>query len=146
METMVTAFLDAKCIVRHSFVLKKQTVARKFYEEANKRLIHRVRSVRPEFQESVSRYILHDNASANSLGILFRILSSYFIDSPDLAGLSVFYHKLEIPVKVEIRDFFIDPADCEQRNEADKGRSVFSGIQFVIRTKICAQICRDYTK
>jgi hypothetical protein len=36
---MLIVFFDAKSIIFHEFVLKKQTVNGKFYEEAIKRLI-----------------------------------------------------------------------------------------------------------
>jgi hypothetical protein len=37
-KTMLTAFLDAKVIIHHEFVMEKQTVNGKFYKEVIKRL------------------------------------------------------------------------------------------------------------
>jgi hypothetical protein len=41
-KAMLTAFFDAKGIIPHKFVLEKQTVNGKFYEEVIMRLIIRV--------------------------------------------------------------------------------------------------------
>jgi hypothetical protein len=50
-------------------VPEKQTVNGKFYKEVIKRLIARVHLVRPEFQESGSWCLLHDNTPVHSLGV-----------------------------------------------------------------------------
>jgi hypothetical protein len=71
---MLTAFFYAKGIIHHYFVPEKQTVNGKFYKEAIKRLIALVHYVRPEFQESGSWYLLHDNAWAHPLGIVSELL------------------------------------------------------------------------
>jgi hypothetical protein len=52
------------------FVQEKQTVNGKFYKEVIKRLITQVHCIRPEFQESGSWYLLHDNAPAHSSGFI----------------------------------------------------------------------------
>jgi histone-lysine N-methyltransferase SETMAR len=61
-------------------------------EEMIKRLIARVHRVRPEFQESVSWYLPHDNALAHYSGIISKFLAKQGIPvlshppySPDLA-------------------------------------------------------------
>jgi hypothetical protein len=64
-KTMLTSFFDAKVIIHHGFVPEKQTVNGKFYKEMAKRLIALVHSVRPEFQESGSWYLLDYNAPAH---------------------------------------------------------------------------------
>lgn len=74
MKTILNAFLDIKGIVHHEFVPEKQTASGAFCKEMVKRLIARVRRVRPEFQECESWYhLLHDSASDN-----FRALSPNF--------------------------------------------------------------------
>jgi hypothetical protein len=67
-KTMLTAFFDAKGIniIHHEFVPEKQAVNGKFHKEVIKRLIARFHCARPEFQESGSRYLLHDNALVHS--------------------------------------------------------------------------------
>jgi hypothetical protein len=61
---MLIAFFDAEGSIHHEFVPENQTVNGKVYEESIKGLIAGVHCVRPEFQESGSWYILHDNAPA----------------------------------------------------------------------------------
>jgi hypothetical protein len=56
------------------FMLENQTVNGKFYKEVIKRLITRVNCIRPEFQESRSWYLLHDNAPAHSSDIVSHFL------------------------------------------------------------------------
>jgi hypothetical protein len=54
---------------------EKQAVNGKFYQEVIKRLIARVHCVSPEFQESVSWYLLHDNAPAHSSDVVSEFLA-----------------------------------------------------------------------
>jgi hypothetical protein len=74
MKTMLTAYFDVKGIIHHEFVPEKQIVNGKCYREVIKRLIARVHRVRPEFRECGSWYLLHNNASAHSLGVVFVFL------------------------------------------------------------------------
>jgi hypothetical protein len=96
-KTMLTAFFDAEGIIHHEFVLEKQTVNNKFYNEVIKRLIARVHRVRPEFQESGSWHLLHDNAPAHSSGVVSEFLAKRGIPmlshpsyAPDLSS-AVFF-------------------------------------------------------
>jgi hypothetical protein len=72
---MLAASFDAKGIIHHEFVLEKQTVNGKFYKEVMKRLIARVHCIRPEFQESGSWFLLHDNASVHFLSFVSKFLA-----------------------------------------------------------------------
>jgi hypothetical protein len=74
-KTMLTAFFYAEGIIHHEFVPEKQIVNGKLYKEVIKKLITRVYCVRPEFQESGSWYLLHDNAPAHSSGIVSECLA-----------------------------------------------------------------------
>jgi hypothetical protein len=71
---ILTAFFDAEGIIHAKFVKEKQTVIGKYYKEVIKRLITRVRHLRPEFQESVSCYLLHDNAQVHSSCVVSEFL------------------------------------------------------------------------
>jgi transposase len=80
------------------FVLEKQTVNCKFCEEVIKRLIVRIHGIRPEFQESESWYLLHDNASMHSSGVVSEFLAKWGVPmlsdppySPDLVLAHFFY-------------------------------------------------------
>jgi transposase len=85
----------------------KPTVKGKFYKEVINRLFARVHGVRPEFQESGSWYLLHDNAPAHSSGAVSEFLTNRGIPvsshppySPDLAPADfVLFSKLKIATK-----------------------------------------------
>jgi transposase len=105
-KTMLTAFLDAKGNIHHEFIPEKQTVNGKFYKEKIKRLIAQVHRVRPEFQESGSWYLLHNNAPAHSSDVVYEFLVKRGIPffhpsySPDLSRADVFsFPKLKIAMK-----------------------------------------------
>jgi hypothetical protein len=74
-KTMLTAFFYAKSIIHHECVPEKQTVNGKFYKEVISRFIARVHSIRPDFQESPPWYLMHDNASAHSSGVVSEFLA-----------------------------------------------------------------------
>jgi hypothetical protein len=69
-------------------VPEKQTANSNFYEVAIKRLIARVHGIRPEFQESRSWYLLHDDAffgrCARDLGETRDPMLSHRPYSPDI--------------------------------------------------------------
>jgi hypothetical protein len=106
-KPMLPAFFDAKGIIHHKLVLEKQTVNGKFYKEVIKRLIARVHGVRPEFQESGSWYLLHDNARAYSSGMVAKFLAKRGLPvlshppySPDLGPVDLFlFPKLKTAMK-----------------------------------------------
>jgi hypothetical protein len=72
-KTTLTAFFYAKVIIHHQSVPEKQTVNGKFYKEMIKRLIAGVHRVRPEFQESRSWYLPHNNPPAAFFGYCLRV-------------------------------------------------------------------------
>jgi hypothetical protein len=128
-KTVLTAFFNAKGNIHHEFLPEKQTVNGKFYKEAI------------EFQENGPSYLLHNNASAHSSGVVSEFFAKRGIPvlshppySPDLSPADFFlFPKLKIAKKKdEIRGCFIDPTDCDERSQGDKGRSVFSGIRLVV--------------
>jgi hypothetical protein len=138
-KTILTACFDAKGIIHHEFVPQKQTVNGKFYKEAIKGLIARVR-VRPSFREIGPWYVLRDNAPTHSSGVVSEFLTK--------RGISVLFHPLYstnltpadffIPYikncneRDWIRGCFIDRTDCDERIEGDMRRSVFSVIRFLV--------------
>jgi hypothetical protein len=99
-KTVFTAFLYAKSIIHQEFVPEKQTANGKFHKEVIEGLIARVHRVRPEFQESGSWYLLHDDAPAHSSGVVSEFLAKRGIPvlshphySPDFT-LSEFFYSL----------------------------------------------------
>jgi hypothetical protein len=110
---------------------KKQTVNGRFYEDAIKRLIARVHRVKPELQESVSWYILHDNEEQNSLGEVSEFLPKRRISCFPIHLTPLIYVRIKnCNERDQILGWFIDPTDCEERTEGAVG-SVFSGIRFI---------------
>jgi hypothetical protein len=94
-ENNVDYIFYTKGIIHHEFVPEKLNV------NFIKRLIVRVHRVRPEFQESVSWYLLHDNALAHSTGFVSEFLAKRGIPtlshppySPDLAPADFFFYCL----------------------------------------------------
>jgi transposase len=79
-------------------VTEKQTVNGTFYKEVIKRLLARVHGVRPEFQESGSWYLLHDNAPEHSSGVFSDFLAK--------RGIPVLSHPPYTP-DLGPTDFFI---------------------------------------
>jgi transposase len=125
----------AKGIIHHELVPEKQTVYGKFYEKVIKRLVARVHHIRPEFQESGSWYLLHDNALVHSSGTVSEFLVrrgipmlSHPAYSPDLARLTISFPKLKTVIKGT--RFEAVSSIYDERTEGDKGRSIFSGIRF----------------
>jgi len=67
-KTMLITFFDSKGIIHKEFVPPGQTVTGDYYLEVLKRLMAKIRRIRPEYQDSESWSLLHDNApSHNSL-------------------------------------------------------------------------------
>jgi hypothetical protein len=73
-KIMLTEFFDAEGIIHDKSVPEKQTVNGEFYKEVIRRLIAGVHRVGPEFQESGSWYLLHENAPAHSSVFSSRVL------------------------------------------------------------------------
>lgn len=95
---MLTACFYATGIVHHEFVLERQTVNSKFCKEVTNRMITRIHFVRPEFQDSCSWDLLHDNALARTFGVVPEFLAKQGIPMlscplylPDLAPADSFY-------------------------------------------------------
>lgn len=63
---MLIAFLDNEGIICKEFVPPAQTVNVVFYEEVLKRLLQRIRRVRPDLHVSGKWVLVHDNAPAQT--------------------------------------------------------------------------------
>ena len=64
-KTMLISFFDSHGIIHKEFVPPGQTVNAAFYEQVLKRLLQRIRRVRPELHRTGSWVLLHDNAPAH---------------------------------------------------------------------------------
>lgn len=65
MKTHLICFYDSKGIIDKKFVPQDQTINGKYYLDVVKRLLFRIRRVRPQYCENNSWRLLHDNAPAH---------------------------------------------------------------------------------
>lgn len=65
-KAMLIAFYDSKGLVHYEFLPSGQTVTGAFYLEVLRRLVARIRRVRPEYKDPESWCLLHDNASSHN--------------------------------------------------------------------------------
>ena len=64
-KSMLICFYDSKSIIHKEFVSTGQTVNAVFYVGVLKRLVSRIRQIRPEYREEGSWRLLHDNAPSH---------------------------------------------------------------------------------
>jgi hypothetical protein len=115
-ENNVDCIFYIKVIIRRKFVPEKQTVNGKFYKEIIKIPIVTVHCVRPEFQESGFRYLLHDNVPAHSSAVLSKFLP-----------------KTRNPRVVPCNSSALTPDDSSSFTELK--RTLFSAIRCVVAPK-----------
>jgi hypothetical protein len=87
----------AKGIIHYEFVSENPILNSKFYKKVINKFIARVHCVRPEFQDSGSWYLLHDNPPAHSSGVVSEFSAkrgipvlSHLLHSRDLATADIF--------------------------------------------------------
>ena len=71
-KTMLITFLDSKGIIHREFVPTGQTITRAYYLEVLKRLMARIRRIRPEYHDPKTWSLLHDNALTRVEILLWR--------------------------------------------------------------------------
>jgi len=106
-KTMLICFYDSKGIVHHEFVPPGQKVNAPYYLGVLRRLLHRIRRIRPEYREEGSWRLLHDNAPSHRSTLITDFLSKNRIllinhspYSPDLAPCDFYlFGKLHLPMK-----------------------------------------------
>lgn len=96
-KTMLIAFFDNDGIIHKEFVPPGQTVNAAFYEDVLKRLLQRIRRVRPDLHKSGKWVLLHDNAPAHTAIRVRQFLAQHNVTvidhppySPDLAPADFF--------------------------------------------------------
>lgn len=96
-KSMLICFYDSKGIVLKEFVPVGQTVNAVFYVGVLKRLVSRIRRVRPEYREEGSWRLLHDNAPSHRSTLTTDFLTKNRIltinhspYSPDMAPCDFF--------------------------------------------------------
>ncbi|KAM0734110.1 Mariner Mos1 transposase [Formica fusca] len=106
-KAMLIAFYNSKGLVLHEFLPSGQTVTGAFYLEVLRRLVARIRRVRPEYKDPESWCLLHDNAPSHNVIIVRQFLAKNQICvldhppySPDLAPCDFFlFSKLKLVLK-----------------------------------------------
>lgn len=91
-KTMLITFFDSKGIILKEFVPTGQTVTGEYYLEVLKRLMARIRRIRPDYRDPERWSLLHDNASSHTALIVRHFLARNQVCvlnhppySPDLA-------------------------------------------------------------
>ncbi|KAL4108231.1 hypothetical protein QTP88_018467 [Uroleucon formosanum] len=94
---MLTVFFDYQDVVHHEYAPKGQTITKEYYIDVFRRLRDAARRKRPEFKESGSWKLHHDNAPAHLAHVVQQFLAKHGIPvvsqppySPDLAPWAYF--------------------------------------------------------
>ena len=106
-KTMLICFYDSEGIIHTEFLPPGQTITAVFYLGVMKRLLARIRRVRPQYREKGSWRLLHDNAPSHRSNLITDFLTKNFIltvnhspYSPDLAPCDFYlFGKLHLPMK-----------------------------------------------
>lgn len=96
-KTMLITFFDKEGIIHKEFVPAGQTVNAAFYLEVLKRLLQRIRRVRPQMFQTGNWMLLHDNAPSHTSIMVRQFLTQRGVTvlqhppySPDLAPADFF--------------------------------------------------------
>lgn len=106
-KTHLICFYDSKGIIHREFVPPGKTIDALFYVEVLKRLVHRIRRIRPEYRGEGSWRLLHDNAPAHRAVVTTDYLTKNRIStinhspySPDMAPCDFYlFGQLHLPMK-----------------------------------------------
>ncbi|UYV81805.1 RPF2 [Cordylochernes scorpioides] len=101
-KTMLITIFDSRGIIHKEFVPAGQTITGEYYLNFLKRLIARIRRIRPEYRDEDSWCLLHDNAPSHSSLIVRRFLAKN--------NVCVLNHPPQIPAicGVHVRNMFDD--------------------------------------
>lgn len=106
-KTMLIAFFDSHGIIHKEFLPEGSTMNANTYVEILKRLLRRIRRVRPQYAEQGSWCLLHDNARPHTALVVQQMLAEKGVVSlahppysPDLAPADFFlFPKLKLSLK-----------------------------------------------
>ena len=74
-SAILITFFDRKETVHRKFVRTGQTITDAYYLEVLKRLMARIRRIRPKYRDPETRSLLHDNASSHTSLIARQFLA-----------------------------------------------------------------------
>ena len=72
---MLVTFFDSKGIIHKEFLPSGQTMTGEYYFHILKRLLARIRRIRPEYRDESSWCFLHDNGPPHTSLIVRRLLA-----------------------------------------------------------------------
>ena len=106
-SAMLITFFDSKRIIHRTFVPTGQTIIGAYYFEVLKRLMARIRRIRPEYRDPETWSLLHNNALSHTSLIVRQFLArnqvcvlNHLPYSPDLAPCDFYlFSKLKLKVK-----------------------------------------------
>lgn len=149
-KSMLICFYDSKGIVHKEFVPPGQTVNAPFYLSVLKRLVHRIRRIRPEYHWR----LLHDNAPSHRSTLVTDFLTKNHIltvnhspYSPDLAPCDFYlFGKMHLPMKgkryADVAAIQKDCTDILKAITADELKHSFD--MLLDRAKRCIESEGDY--
>ncbi|GBL80161.1 hypothetical protein AVEN_29146-1 [Araneus ventricosus] len=101
-KTLLIAFFDSKGLIHHEFVPSGTTINAESYEGVLKRLLQRIRRVRPQLYQSGQWKLLHDNARPHTAIHVRQFLTTRKVTvlehppySPDLAPADFLFSRLK---------------------------------------------------
>ena len=107
-KSMLISFYDSKGIIHKKFVPTGQTVNAVFYVGVLKRLVSRIRRIRPEYSEEGSCRLLHDNAPSHHSTLTDYLTKNRIVTfnhspySPDMASCDFYlFGKLQLAMKAK---------------------------------------------
>ena len=128
MKVMLTVFFDYQGVVHHEYAPKGQTITKEYYIDVLRRLRDAIRRKRPEFKESGSWKLHHDNAPAHSAHVVQQFLAKHGIPvvsqppySPDLAPCDFF---LFTKIKMALKGKLFQDVDEIKQNATKELRGV----------------------
>lgn len=151
---MLICFCDSEGIIHREFVPPGQTINAVFYLGVMKRLLARIRRVRPQYREKGSWRLLHDNALSHRSNLITGFLIKNGIltinhspYSPDLAPCDFYlFSKLHLPMKgkryVDVEA--IQKASTDILKSMDKNDLKNSFDMLIDRAKRCIDAEGDY--
>ncbi|GBM99742.1 hypothetical protein AVEN_237668-1 [Araneus ventricosus] len=130
---LLIAFFDSKCLIHHEFVPAGTTFNAESYEGVLKRLLQRIRRIRPQLYQSGQWKLLHVNARPHTAIRVRQFLSTRKVTvlehppySADLASADFFLFPRLKGVLKGLRFSDIAQITCDNGASSDTERSVCS--------------------
>ena len=110
-SAMLITFFDCKGIIHREFVPTGQTITGAYYLEVLKRLMARIRRIRPEYRDPETWSLLHDNAPSHIPLIVRQLLARNQVcvlnDPPYSPDLALCNFSLLPKLKLKLKECFL---------------------------------------